>query len=146
MAPILQQTFKDLDAYTQRQLDHTRRELLDYIVYSNQNDTTTAILSRFYYTMDGLSVFVSSNHIEIPNSKLSTHVENFLGSQQVKRDVGSLNVIKCPVSKNIRPDNALYQNCRCLTSSRLLLLFVTYLLFLNTQYQILSQNAKTTKP
>lgn len=77
-------SFKELIANTQYDLGNSSRALSDYIKYSTYNNNIMTTLIRSYSTMDEQSIFVSSNHIHIPTTKLSKHVEHFSGIRYVK--------------------------------------------------------------
>ena len=141
MAAGCKQTFEDLATNTQRHLGYTPRALSDYTRYSIQNNITTATLPSSYSTMDGQSVFVSSDHTRISTTKSSTHMKHFLSNRKSKRHVGGSDVTEYPVSKardlvipcvkNTAPGHAPLENRRCLHCLRLQLYLVTCRLFLN---------------
>ena len=93
-----QQASENLAAYPQCNLDSTLDALLEYIGYSTRNKNLTAILSQPYHTTDG-HVLVSSNHTQIPNSKIQTHIVHSFGSGQRKRHAGVSEFTVCPDSK-----------------------------------------------
>lgn len=134
-------SFKELIANIQCDLGNISRALSDYIKYSTYNNNIMTTLIRSYSTMDEQSIFVSSNHIHIPTTKLSKHVEHFSGIRYAKTYDRCSIITVFPLSKALDmvmlrvkskgPGYAPYSNCKCFICSKLQICLVICPLFFN---------------
>ncbi len=95
-----EQTYKNLIAYTLLYLNPSSSALSDYIWYSIQNNNIMANLSKFYPSIYGKSVFVSSNHTQISTIKLSPQIKHLLGNGHAKKNDESSNITASAFSKH----------------------------------------------